>query len=84
MFKHKNTLRYNILQKEADVITIGEANVPKVNHDLAKEYPDFNHELLFMPGHAKARLAVFVRKGIIYERLRHLEMDDICMLVLRI
>ena len=69
------------MEQQANVITLGEANIPLENNIMAKDYPGNNVELLEIKGHDLARLA---RKGLIYGRLRDIEMEDTCLIVIKI
>ena len=82
--KHKDTIKYNIMELQADIITLSEADVPITSNDMKINYPDYNAELHELKGHNLVRLAVLIKKGIFYQRLKSIEMEDICLMVIKV
>ena len=80
----KDAIKYNVAEQQADVITLGEANIPRDDTSLKKDYPEYNSELLYLDGHDLARIVVLIKKGIIYERIRDAEVEDACFIMIKV
>ena len=72
------------MELQADIITLSEADVPITSNDMKINYPDYNAELHELKGHNLVRLAVLIKKGIVYQRLKSIEMEDICLMVIKV
>ena len=58
----KDAIKYNVAEQQADVITLGEANIPSNDTSLKKDYPEYNSKLLYLDGHDLARIVVLLKK----------------------
>ena len=80
----KDAIKFNIDANKADLIILGEANASKNDETIKTDYKGYNVELLFMTGCEKSRIAVLIKEGINYKRLRHLEYNDISQIIIKI
>ena len=80
----KDLIVDHIEKEKPDVLTLGEANIKSDEPNLTKDFKDYTVETKFLKDQDNARIAVFVHKDVIYERLKDYENEINPMIVLKI
>ena len=80
----KELIKMNIEEHKADVAVISEANIKREEKNLNTDFPNHNVESSFMSNLNIGRLAVMIRKGISYKRLKNLEDGDTSTIWIRL
>ena len=80
----KDLVVSHILKESPDILTLGEANINANEPNINKDIENYNIEKKFLKEQENARVAVFLKDNILYERLSKYENEKNAMIVLKI